>query len=134
MQNIFRPFILVSFFVLTFIAGQFLFAVSSQALSCEGGYKPVNGLCIPETATGSGGISGATSVNDLIEKAIKALLGVAFAVALLFVIIGGFWFITSSGNETQLRKGKSTVLYALLGIAIIILSYMMVNVVVKTLS
>jgi hypothetical protein len=134
MQNIFRSSILVSFFVLALTAGLFSFIHSSQALTCEGGYKPVNGLCIPESGTGSGGISGANNVNELIEKVITALLGVAFAIAVLFIIIGGFWYMTSAGNENQARKGRDTLLYALLGTIVIIMSYVIVSFVVVAVS
>ncbi len=70
-----------------------------------------------------------TSVNDLIVRVIRILLGVAFAVAVLFLIIGGFYYITAQGNEEAAGKGKQTVINALIGIVIIIMSYVIVNVI-----
>ncbi len=72
---------------------------------------------------------GETSVNALIKTVINWMLGIAFAVAVIFLIYGGFLFITSAGNEESAEKGKSTVVNALIGIIIIILSYVIVNVV-----
>lgn len=69
------------------------------------------------------------SVNGLIRVVINWLLGVAFGVAVLFLIIGGFWYITSAGNEETAEKGKGTAINAIIGIVIIILSYVIVNVV-----
>ena len=72
---------------------------------------------------------GNTSVNDLIKTVINWLLGIAFGIAVLFLIIGGFWYITSGGNEETAEKGKNTAINAIIGIVIIILSYVIVNVV-----
>lgn len=70
-----------------------------------------------------------TSVNALIRTVINWMLGVAFGVAVLFLIIGGFWYITSAGNEETAEKGKGTAINAIIGIVIIILSYVIINVV-----
>jgi uncharacterized membrane protein YwzB len=71
----------------------------------------------------------ATSVNGLIKTVINWLLGIAFGVAVLFLIIGGFWYITSAGNEETAEKGKGTAINAIIGIVIIILSYVIINVI-----
>ena len=69
------------------------------------------------------------SVNDLIVTVINVLLGVAFLIAVFFLVIGGFRYIMSAGNEEQAEKGKKTIVNALIGIVIIILSYVIVQVV-----
>jgi hypothetical protein len=71
----------------------------------------------------------ATSVNGLIRMVINWLLGISFAVAVLFLIIGGFWYITSAGNEETAEKGKGTAINAIIGIVIIIMSYVIINVI-----
>ena len=75
-----------------------------------------------------------TDANALIKNVINWLLGIAFGVAVLFLIIGGFWYITSAGNEETAEKGKSTAINAIIGIVIIILSYVIVNVVASLVS
>jgi hypothetical protein len=72
-----------------------------------------------------------TSAAGLIVKVINFALSVAFALAILFVIIAGFRYLTSAGNEEAAKKGKKTLIYALVGIVIIVLSYVLVNIVVK---
>ncbi len=69
------------------------------------------------------------SVTGLILYVINIMLGIAGLIAVLFLIIGGFWYITSAGNEETAEKGKGTVINAIIGIVIIILSYVVVNVV-----
>ena len=43
--------------------------------------------------------------------------------------IGGFWYITSAGNEETAEKGRATAINAIIGIIIIILSYVIISVV-----
>ncbi len=68
-------------------------------------------------------------VNGLIQLVIGWLLGIAFGIAVLFLIVGGFWYITSAGNEETAEKGKNTAINAIIGIVIIVLSYVIINVV-----
>lgn len=88
----------------------------------------VHALTAPPCPTGIN-CSAGTSVTSLISTVINWLLGIAFGVAVLFLIIGGFWYITSAGNEEQSDKGRKTILNAIIGIIIIVLSYVIVNVV-----
>jgi hypothetical protein len=46
------------------------------------------------------------------------------------LILGGFWYITSAGNEALATKGKQTVINAIIGIVIIILAYVVLTAVV----
>jgi hypothetical protein len=74
------------------------------------------------------------TVGGLIRTVINWLLGIAFGVAILFLIIGGFWYVVSAGNEETAEKGKNTAINAIIGIVIIILSYVIVNVVANLVS
>ena len=75
-----------------------------------------------------------TSINDLIRTVINWLLAIAFGVAVLFLIIGGFQYITSAGNEEAAEKGRGTAVNALIGVVIIVLSYVIINVVANLVS
>lgn len=78
--------------------------------------------------------SAGADVNSLIHTVINWMLGIAFGVAVLFLIVGGFWYITAAGNEETAEKGKGTVINAIIGIVIIILSYVIINVVANLVS
>jgi amino acid transporter len=96
------------------------FAALSDTFRCD----PTSGL----NCTAGG------TINGLIRTVINWLLGIAFGIAVLFLIIGGFWYITSAGNEETAEKGKNTAINAIIGIVIIILSYVIVNVVSNLVS
>lgn len=70
------------------------------------------------------------SVNSLpvlIGNAIRGVLGLVGAVALVMIVIGGVTWMTSAGNADRVRRGKDTLLWAILGIIIIFVSYSIVN-------
>jgi hypothetical protein len=80
---------------------------------------------------GTGLFQSTDGVVTIIGKIIKILLIISGAIAVLFVIIGGFMYMTSAGNEEQATKGRKAIVNALIGIIIIILSYIIVNVIVN---
>ncbi len=82
----------------------------------------------------SGWLTGAQDVPELIEGIIKLMLFIGGAVAVLFVIIGGYQYMTSGGNSEQAEKGKTTVVNAIIGIVLIVLAWVIINVVVGTIS
>lgn len=70
-----------------------------------------------------------TSLDDVIQDITTWILGLAGAVAVLFLIIGGVQYVISAGNPTSAEKAKKTIIFALIGIVIIAASALLVNVV-----
>ncbi len=85
------------------------------------------GTGLPDWGVQPGG--GAESVVRIIIQVIKILLMLAGSIAVLFIIIGGFQFLTAGANPDNAKKGKGTVVNALIGLVIIVLSYVLVTVV-----
>src|ERR1700722_767537 len=82
-------------------------------------------LCLPASSN----INSPSSVNTLLIDVINILLSVAALIAVLFIVIGGFMYITSAGNSEQAEKGRTTLVNAIIGLIIIILAYVIVSVV-----
>ncbi len=49
-------------------------------------------------------------------------------ISLLFVILGGFWYMTGGLTDDK-EKGKKTIFYALIGMVITLLAWIIVNVI-----
>ncbi len=78
------------------------------------------------SASGLGGISVVTSINDIVVRIIYFILDIALILAVAAVIIAGIYLITSNGDEGQRDKAKKIIYYAVIGIVVILLSRMIV--------
>lgn len=67
----------------------------------------------------------------LFKQIINYALGIAFFVAVIYLIYGGFLYITSAGNEESAEKGKNAIVYSLIGIVVIVLSFVIVSAVYR---
>lgn len=76
---------------------------------------------------------GNNTFQGVMIKIIHILLGLTGLISMLFLIIGGFQYITSGANADLAEQGKKTVRNAIIGLVIVILSYIIVVVVVNTL-
>ena len=52
------------------------------------------------------------------------------AVSVIMIIIGGFRYVTSQGDQTQMQSAKNTILYAVIGVVVSIAAYAIVSFVV----
>jgi cytochrome bd-type quinol oxidase subunit 2 len=73
------------------------------------------------------------SFSQILLTVIQILLAVAGLVAVVFLIIGGFRYITAGGNEESSESAKKTITNAIIGIVIIILSFVIVRVIANAL-
>ena len=64
----------------------------------------------------------------------KILLPIVGTISLLFIIIGGFRYMTARGDQEAAASGKKTMTNAIIGLAIVILSYIIVVVVINALK
>jgi ABC-type dipeptide/oligopeptide/nickel transport system permease subunit len=77
------------------------------------------------------GLSSPDLVNVVLNT-MRVVLGVAPLVALVMLIIGGFQWMVSGGDEDALARAKQTVSNALIGIVVILLAWALVSFVTKT--
>jgi len=77
---------------------------------------------------------GITSIQGLIGRLIKVLLGLAGSFSLLMFVWGGFQYLWSAGDPAKIKKGKDTLVNAVLGIFIMLFAYSIVTAVINALS
>lgn len=68
-----------------------------------------------------------TSQDGLINEIVNIFLYVVGVVAVVMVVYGGFRYITSGGDSNKLTSAKNTILYAVVGLVIVIFAYAIVN-------
>ncbi|MFA5129264.1 MAG: pilin [Patescibacteria group bacterium] len=69
-----------------------------------------------------------------IGKIILAVLGIVGSLALVMFIYGGLTWMTASGNSEKVEKGKNIIIWAVIGLAVIFMSYAMVRFVFTSLG
>ena len=65
--------------------------------------------------------------RDTLTGILNGIIGAASFVAVIFILIGGINYMTSAGDASKLQKAKSTILYAVIGLVICVLSFAIVN-------
>jgi hypothetical protein len=70
------------------------------------------------------------SIGDLVGSIVEILSWVVGVISIIMLIIGGLKFITSNGNAQSITSARSTVIYALVGVAVAVAAQVLVNFVV----
>jgi len=73
-------------------------------------------------------------IPTIIGRVIKVALGLSGTMALLMFIYGGFTWMTSGGSKDRIDKGRKTLLWAVIGLAVIFFAYVAVELVITALS
>lgn len=69
-----------------------------------------------------------------VVNAFNAVLAIAGAVAVIFVILGGLRYATSQGNSDALRSAKEMIIYALVGLVVVAIAFGIVQIVIMVVS
>ena len=73
------------------------------------------------------------TLEGTIGNIITAILAIAGVIAVLFIIIAGVRLVTAAGNPDQLKQAKDMILYSVIGIVVIILSWAIIKFVIDAL-
>ncbi len=83
------------------------------------------GGCIEGISTyeSNGGVNGGrNAIVTFILDISRVLTYISAAVAVIVIIFAGYKMLVSNGNDEQFKKGKSTLIYAVIGLIVIILA------------
>ena len=100
------------------MAGPVLAATNPYKGACAAQGQNVGNSSICQ-ATGADPLTGP---NGTLNKVVTALAMVAGIVSVIFVIVGGIKFIFANGDSSAVSSAKKTVIYALIGLVVAVLS------------
>lgn len=66
------------------------------------------------------------ALSGTIQNIMQFVFGALGAIAVLIIVIAGLQYVISAGDPQKVNKAKNTIIYALVGLAIAILSYAIV--------
>lgn len=76
-------------------------------------------VCNKNETTGNDPITGPGGIIIKVTKIIAEITGVA---AIIMIIVGGIEFVTSGGEANSVAQAKNTIIYALVGLVVILIS------------
>lgn len=115
--------------------------ILSPIAFAEGGTNGTNGsggtfnackhVVSGKTAVCSGDSKNATNIAKNIISILLWVVGIA---AVIVIIYAGITFVTAAGNPSAITRAKTMIIYAVIGLAVAILSYAIVNFVINNSS
>jgi len=76
----------------------------------------------------------ADNIPLLVGNVIEYILGILGVLALVMFISGGIVWMTSGGVSDKIKKGRDTLVWAILGLALIFFSYGLLDFILRTLQ
>lgn len=62
-----------------------------------------------------------------LDNMLGFLVGLLYFIAVLFALWGGFQILTAGGDEEKVKKGKTTLIQAVIGLIVIFLASQIIN-------
>ena len=63
------------------------------------------------------------SLESVINTILSSILGFAALISVIYIVYGGFMYLTSAGNKDNIGKAKTTLIYAIIGLLVIALAF-----------
>jgi hypothetical protein len=136
-QKLKRSLLVLVSMVAMFAPGLFMVAapvaVSADINSalCEGTNAAANGGTQSGCAEGATG-SATAGIKHLAAQIVNIFSIIVGIVAVIFIIYGGFKYITSGGDSGNVTTAKNTIIYAIIGLVIVALAQFIVHYVLNT--
>ena len=67
-------------------------------------------------------LGGTGNITTLVENILNFLRGLAFVIAPILIVYAGFLYITSAGNEDKVKTAQKTLIWAIVGFAVVLIA------------
>lgn len=74
------------------------------------------------------------TVELMIARIINFVLSLVGSISLLMFIYGGLTWMTSAGSQEKVKKGREIIVWAIIGLAVVFFSYLLVRFVISGLT
>lgn len=72
-------------------------------------------------------VDATSQINNIVHTIVNLLSAIVGVVAVIMIIVGGFRYITSGGNDASVTSAKNTILYAIIGLVVVALAQVLVR-------
>lgn len=99
--------------------------------------RPTNAVYMPVSKTGTSetAMSSAANVaNTILQLIAGSLIYAAGPLAVLMIAVGGFRYVISHGDQTQMEAAKKNITWAIIGLFVIMVSWIIVSSIIRILT
>lgn len=124
---------------LTLMGGAYsLVPATASALDCTNPTSQAEreqcGACLTEPDQTCDPGDAQSTLRDTIRNIINVVSYLVGAIAVLMIIVGGFRYVTSSGNSEALKNARNTIVYALVGLIVVAFAQVIVHFTLSSVS
>ncbi len=116
--------------ILSFLIGFTIFSQPLVVNAATAAQEACDGIVAAGGTCDSGGAKGAA--GDIVLSVINVLSWVVGAVAVIMIIIGGLRYVISGGDSNGISGAKNTILYAIVGLVVVLFAQVIVAFVYKS--
>ncbi len=87
-----------------------------------------------ETQLAAAGCDTSYQAQDTVINLLNPITGIAGILAVIFIIYGGFQYMTAGGNTSKIASAKTIILYSVIGLIVVMLAWSIVALVVNQLD
>lgn len=69
--------------------------------------------------------------DNSVQNILNIVFGIVGVVTFLMIVIGGFRYVLAGGDPAKMAQAKKTILYALIGLVVVLSAYSIVTFVIK---
>lgn len=77
------------------------------------------------------GYNGPTNAGSVLGNVLNAVYFWMAVVAVGFIIYAGYLYILSSGDPSKIKKAKDTLLYAIIGVIVVLIAFVITSFVIN---
>ncbi len=115
-------------YLITIVVSFVFFGVIAPATVSTQGSAPFEIIELTNPVEGtSENKKGNADIRVILGNVVAKALTVLGSITLAIFVIGGVFYLTSRGNQEQIKKGTDTMLWAVIGLLVIFSSYAMLN-------
>lgn len=118
------------------LAGSLSLGLAAPVLADTAQQQINNGLCAgsnlqftdnPTDQCSATSSDATDQINNIVHTIVNLLSAIVGIVAVIMIIVGGFRYITSGGNDASVTSAKNTILYAIIGLVVVALAQVIVR-------
>ncbi len=88
-------------------------------------------LCAIDQKDEDNGDVGLLAEDGIVRKVFDVIIWLTGLLSGVFIVVGAFKLTTSGGNKDSVKSGKNMIIYAAVGLAVILLSNLILNVIIS---